>query len=173
MLKCILLNENVWIPIEISLKFVPKGSINNNPALLQIMAWRRLGDKPLSESMMVSSLTHICVTRPQWVKLNCQFILPICYCLVVTFGIVHRARQHNCEIFPNDLTTEIDVMYKQDFRRLKFRTISDIASDPWSWHPPVASLKSKWTVYAYMFVKLTHLCSENRYRSWCLGIGVL
>ena len=27
------LNENVWIPIEISLKFVPKGSINNNPAL--------------------------------------------------------------------------------------------------------------------------------------------
>ena len=32
MFKCIFLNENVWIPIEISLKFVPKGSINNNPA---------------------------------------------------------------------------------------------------------------------------------------------
>ena len=32
------------------------------------MAWRRLGDKPLSEPMMVNSLTHICVTRPQWVK---------------------------------------------------------------------------------------------------------
>ena len=31
------------------------------------MAWRRPGDKPLSEPMMVSSLTHICVTRPQWV----------------------------------------------------------------------------------------------------------
>ena len=28
--KCIFLNENVWIPIEISLKFVPKGSIKNN-----------------------------------------------------------------------------------------------------------------------------------------------
>ena len=54
MFKCIFLNENVWIPIEISLKFVPKGSINNNPALFQIMAWRRLGDKPLSETMMVS-----------------------------------------------------------------------------------------------------------------------
>ena len=59
MFKCIFLNENVWIPIEISLKFVPRGSINNNPALFQIMAWRRPGDKPLSESMMVSSLTHI------------------------------------------------------------------------------------------------------------------
>ena len=66
--KCIFLNENVWIPIKISLKFVPKGPINNIPALVQIMAWRRSGDKPLSELMMSSLPTHICVTRPQWVK---------------------------------------------------------------------------------------------------------
>ena len=32
------------------------------------MAWRRSGDKPLSEPMMVNLLTNICVTRPQWVK---------------------------------------------------------------------------------------------------------
>ena len=32
------------------------------------MAWRRPGDKPFSEPMMISLLTHICVTRPQWVK---------------------------------------------------------------------------------------------------------
>ena len=51
-----------------SLKFVPKGPINNTPALVQIMAWRRPGDKPLSEPMMVSLPTHICVTRPQWVN---------------------------------------------------------------------------------------------------------
>ena len=44
------------------------GPINNIPALVQIMAWRQLGDKPLSEAMMVLLLTHICVTRPQWVK---------------------------------------------------------------------------------------------------------
>ena len=68
MFKCIFLNENVWISIEISLKFVPKGSINKNPALFQIMAWRHPGDKLLSEPMMVNSLTHICVTRPQWVN---------------------------------------------------------------------------------------------------------
>ena len=66
--KCILLKENVWIPIKISLKFVPKGLINNIPALVQIMAWRRPGDKPLYEPMMVCLLTHICVTRPQWAK---------------------------------------------------------------------------------------------------------
>ena len=66
--KWIFLNENVWISIEISLKFVPEGQINNIPALVQIMAWRRPGDKPLSEPMMVSLLTHICVTRPQGVN---------------------------------------------------------------------------------------------------------
>ena len=68
--KCIFLNENVWIPIKIWLKFVPKGRINNMPALVQIMAWRGPGDKPLSEPMMVSLPTHICVTWPQWVKLS-------------------------------------------------------------------------------------------------------
>ena len=61
-------NENVWIPIKFSLKFVPKGAINNIPAMVQIMAWRRSGDKPLSEPLMVRLLTHICVTRSQWVK---------------------------------------------------------------------------------------------------------
>ena len=66
--KRIFFNENVWISIKISLKFVPKGPINNIPALVQIMTWRRSGDKPLSEPMMVSLPTHICVIRPQWVK---------------------------------------------------------------------------------------------------------
>ena len=66
--KGIFWNENVWIPIKFSLKFVPKGPINNIPALVQIMAWRRPDDKPLSEPMIVSLPTHICVTRPQSVK---------------------------------------------------------------------------------------------------------
>ena len=60
--KCIFLNENVWISIKISLKFVPI------PALVQIRAWRRPGDKQLSEPMMLSLLTHIYVTWPEWVK---------------------------------------------------------------------------------------------------------
>ena len=68
MFKCISLIENVSIPIQISLKFVPTGPINNIPALVQIMAWRRPGDKPLSEPMMDRLPTHICVTRPQWVN---------------------------------------------------------------------------------------------------------
>ena len=66
--KCIFFNENVTISIKISLKFVLKARINNIPALVQIMAWRRPGDKPLSGPVMVSLLTQICVTRPQWVN---------------------------------------------------------------------------------------------------------
>ena len=50
--KCIILNENVRISIKISLKFVPKCPINNIPVLVQILAWRRPGDKPLSEPML-------------------------------------------------------------------------------------------------------------------------
>ena len=64
--KCIFLNENVWISIKVSVKFVPNGQISNIPALVQIMTWRHSGDMPLSEPMMVSLLTHICITRPQW-----------------------------------------------------------------------------------------------------------
>ena len=57
------------------MKFVPKSPINNIQALIQIMAWRRPGDKSLSEPMMVS-LTHICVTRPQWIKTTMEVV---CY----------------------------------------------------------------------------------------------
>ena len=63
--KRILLNEYATISIKISLKFVPKRLMNNIPALVQIMAWRRPGDKPLSEPMMVKLLTHICITQSQ------------------------------------------------------------------------------------------------------------
>ena len=62
------LNENASIAIKISLKFVPKGLINNITALVQIMAWRRPGDKPLSEPMKVSLPMHIYITQPQWVN---------------------------------------------------------------------------------------------------------
>ena len=66
--KRIFLNENIRISTKNSLKFVPKGLINNIPALVLIMAWHLPGDNPLSEPMMVRLPKHICVARPQWVK---------------------------------------------------------------------------------------------------------
>ena len=61
--KWIFLNENVCIRTKLSLKFVP--------ALVQIMVWRRPGDKPLSECMMpefIGAYIYICVTRSPWVR---------------------------------------------------------------------------------------------------------
>ena len=37
-LKCIFLNENVCSLIEMSLKFIPRGSVDNMSALIQVVA---------------------------------------------------------------------------------------------------------------------------------------
>ena len=50
----IFFDKNIQISIESLLKFVSKGPINNIRTLVQIMAWRQPGDKP----MMRSLLTH-------------------------------------------------------------------------------------------------------------------
>ena len=68
--KCIFLTEDAWISLKISFKFIRKFWINNIPTLPQVMAWRRPGEKPLSEAMMVSSLTHVCGTRGKWVNMT-------------------------------------------------------------------------------------------------------
>ena len=64
------------------LKYVRKGPIENNPALVQTMAWRRSGDMPLSEPMMISLPTRTCVTRPQWVNyvVMCFSRVPVLLC---------------------------------------------------------------------------------------------
>ena len=80
--KCIFLNENDRIPIRISLHFVPKSPINNKPAFVQVMAWRRTGNKPLPELMLtpvywriyaalggdelITSDNGLCLTQPSY-----------------------------------------------------------------------------------------------------------
>ena len=49
--RCIFVNKKFCCWIKIWLKLVPKCQIDNNPALVQIMAWRRIGNTPLSEPM--------------------------------------------------------------------------------------------------------------------------
>ena len=92
--KCIFLSENEWILPRISLKFVPKIRINNIPALVQIIGWRRPGDKPLSEPMMVSLLTHICVTRPPCTPMVLAHPLHLIRSRAETFGLD--------DVFPHD-----------------------------------------------------------------------
>ena len=56
---CNFFNENCCILIKFSLKYVRMGPIDINPTLVQIIAWRRSGDRPLSEPMTISLPTHI------------------------------------------------------------------------------------------------------------------
>ena len=89
------------ISINISLEFVPEGRINNILALVQIMAWRRLGDKSLSEPMMLRLMTHICVTRPQWVKGSLSGMM---------LKITQDIRGIYSEIF-DDIVFHVDLLY--------------------------------------------------------------
>ena len=85
------------ISVKISLKFVPKGAINNIPALVQIMAWSRSGDKPLFEPMMVGLLTQIYVTRPQWVKYLSMYGQDVlCGIFKGTYGTPHKISSAYC-----------------------------------------------------------------------------
>ena len=99
--QLIFLNENISISFKISMKFVPNGLINNIPTFVQIMAWRRTGDKPLSEPMIV---THVCVTRPQWVLR----LLPrnMCRCKktpIIRLSI-YRERLWPCGMYAHQVT---------------------------------------------------------------------
>ena len=110
----IFLNENVRISIKISLKFVPRGPINNISALVQIMAWRRPGDKPLSEPMMVSLPTHICVTRPQSVNwLIPELAVYGTHILVFKEDVCYtlRQKQNRCDC--------VQTAFSNEFSRIK------------------------------------------------------
>ena len=78
-IACERLNEYICFLVNISVKFVPKSPINNIPVLAQIMAWRRPGNKPLSEGRFTdgymrhtASIVKLCPYR----------------------NIIHRTREH-------------------------------------------------------------------------------
>ena len=101
-----------------SLKFVP--------ALVQIMAWHRTGDKPLSEPLIVSLLTHVCVTRPLWVKLKYREF-SFAYNLLLNNQIVLKMYTKHSSIivvlfanFQSNLAVELDILDERDFARCDF-----------------------------------------------------
>ena len=79
-----------WFWIKISLKFISKGPIDNIPELVDIMAWRRPGDKPLSEPMIIILLTHICVNG---LKIVCQTI--------ISNGVLSSKEFHEKDMVPH------------------------------------------------------------------------
>ena len=90
--KCIFMNGRFCIFIQITLKFVPKGQIDNRPALVQVMAWRRTGDKPLPGSMVTQFINAYMLHQGEMssglvLKLGAISELRFCYfqCLQTDF----------------------------------------------------------------------------------------
>ena len=73
--------KKIVLFIQISLKIVSKGPIYNKHTLMQIMAWRWVGNKPLSDQWWPGLLMHKCITRPKWV--NVKRSVADCYLNVV------------------------------------------------------------------------------------------
>ena len=66
--ECIFLNTKLTYFYWHFTKVCSQGPIYNIPTLVQTMAWRKPGDKPLSQPVTVTLLMHICVTPPKWMK---------------------------------------------------------------------------------------------------------
>ena len=66
--RCIFVNEKFRILIKIALKFVPQGPIDNISALVSIMAWRQIGDKPLSKPILTRFTDAYMRHLGGWVK---------------------------------------------------------------------------------------------------------
>ena len=90
------------ILIKMSLNFVLKDSIDTNAALVQVMAWHWIGDKPLSEPMMFSLLTYMrhlaSMSLTHWGQVMHISVSKLCYlrfrlCLVTCSASSHYLNQ--------------------------------------------------------------------------------
>ena len=76
--KCIFLYKNDRIPIWISMKFVPRCPIDNITAFVQLMAWRRPGDKPITEPMLTHFIDAYMGHSGRWVKNHAHSFAMFC-----------------------------------------------------------------------------------------------
>ena len=79
--RFIFLYENYCIFLQNSLKFVPKGPINNKPSFLQITAWYLRGNKPLFESMM-AWFTDTYLVKHQGTSISTHWGLMMNICII-------------------------------------------------------------------------------------------
>ena len=105
-LKHNFVDENVQLLIKISLNIIPYGPIENNPALVQIMACHQIGDKPLSEPVMVLfGDAYMCLsdelTDCWWIKFSLFFFpIMISYHIIYefTYWLTVAYRQHMSDL---------------------------------------------------------------------------
>ena len=98
---------------KISLKCDPRGPINYILELVQIMVWNRPDDMPLSEPMVVRLPTHVCITRPQWVKNDNANIFVRQYTSLTDGGTATRLVANQREV----MTRLLELLYVLNTKR--------------------------------------------------------
>ena len=76
--KCIFANEKFYILITVSLKLVPRSPIDHKAALVLVMVWHRVGDKPLSEPMLTWFTDAYMQHQGRWVYNTLRPIYTFC-----------------------------------------------------------------------------------------------
>ena len=111
------------------------------------MAWRRPGDKPLSEPRMENLLMHICVTRPQWVNSLRQSDPHMCQSnellLVQIFGFLPICHQVIIWINPDILSTgPLDINFSDILMEIQIFSLKKMHLErlPAKWQPFYLSL---------------------------------
>ena len=112
------------------LKFVPKGPTDINPALVSIMAWHRMGDKPLSELEMKGCVISTVATDA--IVLNNQAIsilkvdqISITLDQFQTKTFMHTCRHKYIYIYQTTSESEIKIKKRPSFQRVKSTGGSD------------------------------------------------
>ena len=129
------------ISIRISLKFVPQGPIDNNPAMVQIMAWHRIGHKPLSEPI----LTHAALGR---------YELTWCYkTLLYTTELKTEHKQNNSTL----CSKAADKFTFQIFTGSTYymNTLTNRPSIPFPLHSKVNGWQESGTIHSLTFLSKT------------------
>ena len=148
----------MWISLKITLTFVPKVPNNNIPALDQIMAWHRLGDKPFSEPMMVSLLQDIRVTRPQWVK---AYIIPRCDFYQKNISHVFaQKRWQNPHAFLKHVLKYNKILFIFHLRNTRFRENGNLLE-----FVTLTTICS-WSHWILTMIGVCDICSVTAYREW-------
>ena len=108
--KCIFLNENFRISNKISLKYFPRGAINNMSAFIQTVAWRRTGGKPLSEPMMTQFIAKVGLNDltegtplyiPRLLLIDSSWFVRSVYLIAVPWNIYGGLSVSDNLLFPN------------------------------------------------------------------------
>ena len=175
--RCIFLNENHWISIKITLKFVPQVWINNIPALVQIMAWPYPGNKALSEPMILIILTHtLSLNELRWVVEGYPTDLSdfICMCRVLSDVevVIVTFHQMFCGIMKKKKCTKVVIaeLYMSSWiRSVVLNTmqvmILGVLTSPYKlfpWKVPIYSWK--WVLMKSSLFQFFKIVQEKSYR---------